>query len=195
MKNLFPILLILSAAGISLFLLKDQFLGSSSTHEVSAVGDPSASAGSKEKFDYLAAQTGNTCGLQLSTVSNYSDDRRVQGSCCSKMDFHGYQEQVEGLKKFKDLPFIPSDPYDISGAQAKQLFSFLENIELNPAQQAIYNEAAKISDEGGPCCCKCWHWDAYEGLAKKLIVDYDWGAQQIAELWDLSNACGGTHDG
>lgn len=155
-------------------------------------GRASAPAGSDEKFDYLVAQTSNNCGLQKEVVFNYSDSQRIQGSCCNKMDHHAYREQIEGLKRYKDISIIPSDPYDISAAQAKQLFKYLEEIELTSEQQDVYNEAMKISEEGGPCCCKCWHWDAYEGLAKKFIVDYGWNSKQIAELWDLSDACGGA---
>jgi hypothetical protein len=160
------------------------------------LGDANAPDGSDEEFNYLVSQTSNNCGLQRQAVFNYPDDQRIQGSCCNKMDYHVYQEQIESLKKYKDISIIPTDPYDISAAQAKQLFGYLEEIELTSDQQAIYNEAMKMSDEGGPCCCKCWHWDAYEGLAKKLIVDYGWDSEQIAELWDISDACGGAgHEG
>ena len=151
----------------------------------------SAPDGSDEKFNYLVTQTSNSCGLQKEVVFNYSDSRRIQGSCCNKMDHHAYQEQIEGLKKYKNISIIPSDPYDISARQAKQLFKYLADIKLTSLQQDIYNKAMKMSEEGGPCCCKCWHWDAYEGLAKKLIVDYGWNSDQVAELWDLSDACGG----
>lgn len=155
-------------------------------------GDANAPDGSDEKFSYLVSQTSNNCGLQRETVFTYSDDQRIQGSCCSKMDHHAYQEQIESLKRYKDISIIPSDPYDISASQAKQLFGYLEEIKLTSDQQTIYNEAMKMSHEGGPCCCKCWHWDAYEGLAKKLIVDYGWNSEQIAQLWDISDACGGA---
>ena len=151
----------------------------------------SAPDGSDEKFNYLVTQTSNSCGLQKEVVFNYSESRRIQGSCCNKMDHHAYQEQIEGLKKYKNISIIPSDPYDIPARQAKQLFKYLADIKLTSLQQDIYNKAMKMSEEGGPCCCKCWHWDAYEGLAKKLIVDYGWNSDQVAELWDLSDACGG----
>ncbi|MBI2621191.1 MAG: hypothetical protein HYW63_00905 [Candidatus Levybacteria bacterium] len=156
------------------------------------LGDANAASGSDQKFNYLVSQTSNNCGLQKEIVFNYPDDQRIQGSCCDKMDRHAYQEQIEGLKKYKDISIIPTDPYDISASQAKQLFKFFEEIELTSEQQTIYNEAMKMSDEGGPCCCKCWHWDAYEGLAKKLIADFGWDSEQIANLWDISDACGGT---
>ncbi|MBI2049446.1 hypothetical protein HYT32_00825 [Candidatus Roizmanbacteria bacterium] len=189
------ILLLLFIIGVSGYLVfgKDTSPVQNSVRKEIALGDANAPDGSDEKFNYLVVQTSNNCGLQRQVVFNYSDNQRIQGSCCNKMDSHAYQEQIEGLKKYKDISIIPSDPYDIFAAQAKQLFRYLEEIELNSDQQTIYNTAMKMSDEGGPCCCKCWHWDAYEGLAKKLIVDYGWDSEQIAQLWDLSDACGGAN--
>ena len=32
------------------------------------------------------------------------------------------------------------------------------------------------------------------GLAKKLITEYGWDEEQIAELWDLSSSCGHQED-
>lgn len=191
----FLIFLLLIVIGVSGYLVfgKDTIQVQNKLQGDVERGSASALMGSDEKFDYLVAQTSNNCGLQKEVVFNYSDSQRIQGSCCNKMDHHTYQEQIEGLKKrYKDISIIPSDPYDISAVQAKQLFKFLEEIKLTSEQQLVYNEAMKLSDEGGPCCCKCWHWDAYEGLAKKLIVDYGWNSEQIAELWDLSDACGGA---
>lgn len=191
-RNLTLALLILlgsfSAAAYFIF----NFAGGKQVEENVSFGDQSAPAGSVEKFDYLAAQKSNGCGLQRNVVFGYSDDQRIQGSCCDKMDQHAYQGQIEGLKKYEDLSFIPKDPYDISAAQAKVAYEFLDNITLSSDQQEVYKEAAEMSMEGGPCCCKCWHWDVYEGFAKKLITDYNWTAEQIAELWDISDACGGA---
>jgi len=190
----FLILLLLVVIGFSGYLVfgKDTIQVQNDQQKDVELGDAKASAGSDEKFNYLVRQTSNGCGLQRQTVFNYPDSQRIQGSCCNKMDHHAYQEQIEALKKYKDISIIPSDPYDISAAYAKQLYKYLEEIELTSDQQTIYNEAMKMSDEGGPCCCKCWHWDAYEGLAKKLIVDYGWNSEQIAKLWDFSDACGGA---
>lgn len=120
------------------------------------------------------------------------DDARIQGSCCSRMDMHKYQEQVEGLKKYADIPQIPADPYDVPVSLAKQLFEYQRTIQLTSDQQAIYDEAAKLSENGGPCCCKCWRWNAFEGQAKYLITELDWSAEQVAELWDLEDGCGGA---
>ena len=120
------------------------------------------------------------------------DDARIQGSCCSRMDLHKYQEQVEGLKKYADIPQIPEDPYDVPVSLAKQLFEYQKTIQLTTDQQAVYDEAAKLSAEGGPCCCRCWRWTAFEGQAKYLITERDWSAEQTAELWNLEDGCGGS---
>ena len=120
------------------------------------------------------------------------DEVRIQGSCCSPMDLHHYQEQVEGLKKYANIPQIPADPYDVPVSLAKQLFKYQKTIRLTAVQQAVYDDAAKISEEGGPCCCRCWRWTAFEGQAKYLITELDWPAEQIAELWNLEDGCGGS---
>lgn len=150
-------------------------------------------AGSKEKFEYLAGQTSNSCGLvSASLVTSFSEDDRIQGSCCSAMDLHRYQEQVEGLKEYSKFSQVPEDPYDIPVTLAKQLLEYKDSIVLNVEQQKIYDEAMELSHEGGPCCCRCWRWDAFEGLAKYLITEEDFSSEQIAELWDLLDGCGGT---
>ena len=107
------------------------------------------------------------------------------------MDFHRYQEQVEGLKKYSDVEVIPEDPYNIPVALAKQLFEYQQTVTLNEEQQAIYDSAMEMSDEGGPCCCKCWRWTAFEGLAKYLITEESFDGQEVAELWDMLDGCGG----
>jgi hypothetical protein len=66
--------------------------------------------------------------------------------------------------------------------------------QLTPEQQKIYDHATKLADEGGPCCCKCWRWTAFQGQAKELIVRRRYTAQQIAEVWDLEDGCGGSDD-
>ena len=105
------------------------------------------------------------------------NDARIQGSCCSAMDLHRYQEQVEGLKKYAEISQIPSDPYDVPVSLAKQLFEYQKTIQLAPDQQAIYDQAMQVSEERGPCCCRCWRWFAFEGQAKYLITELDWSGQ------------------
>lgn len=108
------------------------------------------------------------------------------------MDLHKYQEQIEGLKKYADIPQIPEDPYDVPVSLAKKLFDYQNTIQLTADQQSIYDQAMKLSEEGGPCCCRCWRWTAFEGQAKYLITEKNWDSQQIAELWDLEDGCGGS---
>ena len=144
----------------------------------------------KSKFVLLSSAKTNFCA-KADFIASKSDDERLQGSCCSKMDFHRYTEQVEGLKKYSNIKQIPSDPYDISVSLAKELLEYKKTIKLTSEQQAIYDESMQMSDEHGPCCCKCWRWDAFEGLAKYLITEHNFNAQQIAEVWDLADGCGG----
>ena len=37
------------------------------------------------------------------------------------MELHRYREQIEGLRHYKGIKEIPSDPYDIEAALAKRL--------------------------------------------------------------------------
>ena len=145
----------------------------------------------ESKFALLSTANTNFCA-KADFINSKEDGDRLQGSCCSKMDFHRYAEQVEGLKKYSSIEQIPKDPYDISVSLAKELLDYDKDIQLTAEQQSIYDEAVKLSHEGGPCCCKCWRWDAFRGLAKYLITEHNFNAEQIAEVWDLSDGCGGT---
>lgn len=152
-----------------------------------------AEAGTAEKFAYLSRQQSNVCArFSPEQLSTFSADDRLQGACCAPMDLHRYQEQVESLKGYSNIAVIPPDPYDIPVAQALALLGYQESIKLTEEQQAIYDEAMKLSEEGGPCCCRCWRWDAFEGLAKFLITEYGFSAEQIAAVWDLEDGCGGA---
>lgn len=153
-------------------------------------------AGTKEAFDYLSSSTSSYCGLVPQTVDGYSDDQNIQGACCGAMDLHRYQEQVDGLKKFSDISQIPEDPYNIPVPLAKELFEYQKTIVLSEDQQKTYDMAMEMSGEGGPCCCRCWRWTAFEGQAKYLITEHDFSAEQVAEVWDLEDGCGGAgHEG
>ena len=146
--------------------------------------------GSEEKFAVLSsAKSSQCCGPGFIDPKSNSD--RLQGSCCSAMDFHRYEDQVEGLKKYSNIKKIPKDPYDIPVSLARELLGYQKSIKLTAKQQEIYDEAVKLSHEGGPCCCKCWRWYAFEGLAKYLITEHNFDAGQIAEIWDLEDGCGG----
>lgn len=146
------------------------------------------------KFDMLSKNGNSSCSAAFaSSIDDMPDTGRLQGSCCSPMDIHRYEEQVNGLKKFKDIPEIPSDPYDIDAGVAKKLKAYYD-VELTPPQQETYDYAMAHSNEKGPCCCKCWRWYVYGGLAKVLIQKYGFTGEQITDVWNLSDGCGGAGD-
>lgn len=179
---------------IFLILLLSVFVFGSKLASFSSLGKTNTvyAAGSKEAFEYLSLNTNSYCGLIPQNVDGYSDEQSIQGACCGAMDFHRYQEQVESLKHYSDISQIPEDPYDIPVPLAKELFKYQESIALTPEQQKTYDEAVEMSQEGGPCCCRCWRWTAFEGQAKYLITQHNFNAQQIAEIWDLEDGCGGA---
>src|SRR3989344_8846433 len=145
-------------------------------------------------FDVLSKSGNSSCSAAFAdSIDDMPDSGRLLGSCCSPMDPHRYEEQVTGLQKFKDIPEIPSDPYDIDAGLAKQLKAYYD-VELTPEQQKAYDYAMANSDEKGPCCCKCWRWYVYGGLGKVLIQKYGFTGEQVTEIWNLSDGCGGDEE-
>ncbi len=146
------------------------------------------------KFDLLSKNGNSSCSAAFKdSIPSMPDDKRLQGSCCSPMNIHRYSEQVKGLEKYKDIPEIPSDPYDIDAKIAKQMMSNYD-MQLTPDEQKAYDYAMENSMEKGPCCCKCWRWYIYGGLAKNLIRNRGFTGEQITEIWNLSDGCGGEGD-
>lgn len=144
------------------------------------------------QFDFLRQNGNSSCSADfLNSIPQMSDGENLRGSCCADMSFHKYQEQIEGLEKYRDIPEIPSDPYDIPVSLAKKLLAYQKEIKLSQEEQEIYDQAMELSEEGGPCCCRCWRWFTYEGLGKFLISKKSFNSQQIAQIWDLSEGCGG----
>ena len=148
----------------------------------------------RARFEYLSQNGNSNCSPEfMKSISSMPAVALLQGSCCSPMDLHRYQEQTEGLKVYAEIDVIPPDPYNIPAALAARLMEFYE-ISLTPAQQAAYDHAMENSNEGGPCCCGCWRWVTYGGLAKHLIRDKGFSGEEIARIWDLSDGCGGEGD-
>ena len=146
------------------------------------------------KFAELSKNGNSTCsGAFKESISSMADNARIQGSCCSPMSLHRYTEQVEGLKKYEYIKEIPSDPYDIEAGLAKKLQSYYD-MELTSDEQKVYDYAMENSEEKGPCCCKCWRWYVYGGLGKYLIKNYKFTGEQVTEVWNLSDGCGGDED-
>lgn len=174
------------------------FLGDSQQQEAStSVGRVNEALAAK--FEDLSQGGNSSCSATFKeSILAMSDDARLKGSCCSPMSIHRYAEQVEGLQQFKsipgqNIPEIPNDPYDIEAGLAKRLISYYE-LELTPEEQAAYDYAMLNSSEKGPCCCKCWRWYVYGGLGKYLIKNHSFTGEQLTELWDLSDGCGGDNE-
>ena len=134
---------------------------------------------------------GNKAAME-SYMNSLPGDSRLQGSCCSPMDMDKYTSQVTSLKKYASISQILPDPYDISLDSAKQMLGYFDNIQLNPAQQAIYDQAQKMTDDKGWCCCQCWAWYTHAGLAKYLISQHNFTIQQIVAVTNLEDCCGGA---
>ncbi len=150
--------------------------------------------GSEQKFNYLAAQNSNFCGLQADTVMGYPDSTQIQGACCNPLDLGTYRSQVEGLRAFSTESAIPADPYDINAGIAKRLLGYDRSITLDPAEQIVFDQAMSRTPDKAPCCCKCWRWYAHQGLAKYLIHDRHFDAQTVGKVVILVNGCGGRRD-
>ena len=113
------------------------------------------------------------------------------GQCCGVVtDTKKYHEQIEGLKEFSYISDVPSDPYDIPIVQVKKMLTYDANTILTSEENSTLTAASKMSDEGGPCCCKCWHWYFNEGVAKEMITEYNFTSKQVADFYNLSDTCG-----
>ena len=151
------------------------------------------------RFDYLIQNGNSSCSASFkNSIASMPDDARLQGSCCSPMLTHRYSEQIEGLKKFKssaeqNIDKIPEDPYDIKAGLAKELMAYYD-MELSSEERKAYDYAMENSSEKGPCCCKCWRWYVYGGLGKYLIKNHGFTGEQVTEVWNLSDGCGGDSE-
>ncbi len=146
----------------------------------------------EQRFAVLNRRHTNKCGLRPESLESIAVNGRLQGSCCSQMNFERYVKQVGGLARYRSVPQIPADPYDFSVTLARQLLAYDLAVSLSASQQATYRRAMKLSHEHGPCCCHCWRWSAFEGQAKYLIARRGYGASQIAQIWNLEDGCGGS---
>src|SRR5216684_2579917 len=144
------------------------------------------------KFTYLSTHGNSSCSSSFQdSIATMPPGTRLQGSCCAPMNLDTYTEQVKELKKYSTIAEIPPDPYDINAALAKNLMAHY-NDKLTLDQQKAYDYAMLNSKEKGPCCCQCWRWHVYGGLAKYLIQTYHFTGQQLTEVWNLSDGCGGN---
>lgn len=192
-KKLPIIIALLFVGGVGYFYATDQngksTINNSAQNETSIVQTALAA-----KLDYLSQNGNSSCSASFKeSIPSLPAGDRLRGSCCSPMNLHRYTEQVEGLQKYSHIPEIPPDPYDIEAGLAQKLLSYYE-IELTPDEQKAYDYAMANSHEKGPCCCKCWRWYVYGGLGKLLIRNYGFTGEQLTEVWNLSDGCGGAGD-
>lgn len=146
----------------------------------------------RQRFALLSRQHSNKCSLRPESLDSIAVDGRLQGSCCTPMNFEHYALQMHGLHAYAHLPAIPSDPYDVPVSLARRLTPYDQTLTLTPSQQATYEQAVKLSHEHGPCCCHCWRWSTFEGQAKYLITRRQFAANRIAHISNLEDGCGGT---
>jgi hypothetical protein len=183
------------AVGVAVAVVAGLFAGSVRMFHLgaptSAVMASMYPPGTRAEFDRLSQQNSNSCGLQPSTVEGYADTARIQGSCCSAMEWSHYQNQTQGLRNYRALAQVPRDPYDIPGGLAKQLLAYERSIHLTSAQRLVYQRAVQIAPEKGPCCCPCWRWHAFKGLAQYLITREHYSARHVASVIGLVDGCGG----
>ena len=143
------------------------------------------------RFEDLSQNGNSNCSRAfLDSIKTMPVTARLKGSCCSPMDAHRYIEQIKALRKYADVSTIPPDPYDIPAGLAQEVLPHYD-LELSAAEQPAYDYAMAHSDEQGPCCCQCWRWRMYGGLAKRLIREHGYTGVQVTEVWNLSNGCGG----
>lgn len=113
------------------------------------------------------------------------------GQCCGTLsDTKEYHEELQAMQKYKDIPDIPLNPYKTPISLAKKWIDYDNATSLSSSEQAVYDQAVSLSKEKGPCCCKCWHYYVNEGIAKKMIKQYKYTSQKIADFWDNSDICG-----
>lgn len=144
-----------------------------------------------KRFMELSQNGNSTCSAKFTeSIATMPAMSRIKGSCCSPMEMKRYVEQVDGLTKYRAIPIIPSDPYDIPAATAQQATAYYD-LQLAGDEQKAYDFAMVNSNEKGPCCCPCWRWRVYGGLAKYLIHEHGFTGQQIVDVWNLSDGCGG----
>ncbi len=145
----------------------------------------------RARFQYLSEHGNSYCPLAFEeSIASMPDDARLKGSCCGPMEFEHYAVQLAGLRQYASIPEIPADPYDIEARLAKKLMAY-DSLELTEEEREAYDYAMRNSEEGGPCCCPCWRYRVYGGLAKHLIPAHGFTGAQVAEVWDLSEGCGG----
>src|SRR5215831_17854170 len=62
----------------------------------------------KSRFQSLSQHGNVECSVQFEKlIGTMGPEGRLQGSCCAPMDETRYRQQIEGLKKYADIPEVP----------------------------------------------------------------------------------------
>lgn len=137
----------------------------------------------------LSPNIGGSCtGPNVNLAS--TSGKYLSGQCCGVLqNTTEYHEHLEKLQQYSNIPDVPLNPYKTPVDAAKKWIDYDNKTMLNTSEQAVYAQAMKLSTEG-PCCCHCWHYYVNEGIAKKLIHEHGYSAQQVSDFWDVSDICG-----
>ena len=177
-------------AGKNIFLVQSENLTKSVDPELVDLDSQiiSCSASVDGLFASSPSIGGSCTGPSISLSS--IDGKYLGGQCCDVMtNTTEHHEHLEKLQQYSNIPDIPLNPYKTPVDVAKKWIDYDSKTTLNTFEQVVYDQAMKISTEG-PCCCKCWHYYVNEGIAKKLIHEYDYNAQQVSDFWGVSDICG-----
>jgi hypothetical protein len=159
--------------------------------EVAIAEEADDDAALKKRFDDLSQNGNVSCSAEFeASIAKMPAEARLKGSCCAPMDEARYITQIKGIRKYADIPEVPPDPYDIPAGMAQKLMPYY-TLALNSTEQAAYDFAMAHSDMKGPCCCQCWRWKVYGGLGKFLIHEHHYTGQQLVDLWNIAQGCGG----
>ena len=176
---------------IGLTLVAPALLMSGTFSSAAGIADEVDNAALMKRFDFLSQNTNVDCSAEFeASIAKMPTDAKLQGSCCSPMDSARYLQQIKGIRNYADISEIPPDPYDIPAGMAQTLMPYF-SLTLSSAEQAAYDFAMAKSDMRGPCCCQCWRWRVYGGLGKHLIHERQFSGQQLVDLWNIAQGCGG----
>lgn len=132
---------------------------------------------------------GGSCrgpSVHLDSISG----KYLGGQCCGVLqNTTEYHEHLEKLQQYSNIPDVPLNPYKTPVDIAKKWIDYDNKTMLSTSEQAVYDQAMKMPGEG-PCCCHCWHYYVNEGIAKKMIHEYGYNAQQVSDFWSVSDICG-----
>lgn len=181
----------LSPTGKHLFYEQSNKLTTNVDPRLVYLDNLSISCGGTRLAQYASGNLGGSCIGPSAFLNADGSGPNLGGQCCGALkNVSKYEAHLAAMKEYTFNPDSPPDHFNVSISLVKKLIQYDKDAVLTPEQQAVYNEALTISEEG-PCCCKCWHWYVNSALAKEFIVNYNFTAKQVADYWEESDICGG----